>query len=75
MTEEEVKDSIVTGLFNTAEQIGQEVLEVESEDYHQFDRKLDSILMSKKFGIPVMLALLGVVFGLPLKVLIIRQNY
>jgi len=67
LTEEEVKDSIVSSLIKTAEQIGQEVLELETEDYNQFDRKLDSILMSKRFGIPVMLALLGLVFWLTIQ--------
>jgi len=67
LTVEEVKDSIVASLIKTAEQIGQEVLELERQDYNQFDRKLDSILMSKVFGIPVMLALLGVVFWLTIQ--------
>ena len=67
LTEEEVKDSIVASLIKTAEKIGQEVLEVERQDNNQFDRNLDSILMSKRFGIPVMLALLGVVFWITIQ--------
>jgi len=64
---EEVKDSITTSLIKTAEKIGQEVLVFAKEDYHQFDRKIDRLLISKRFGIPIMLALLGVVFWLTIQ--------
>ncbi|MGI6588748.1 MAG: ferrous iron transport protein B [Peptococcia bacterium] len=67
ITIEEVKDSIVASLVKTAEKIGQEVLVFEKENYNQFDRKMDNILISKRFGIPIMLALLGVIFWITIQ--------
>jgi ferrous iron transport protein B len=67
ITVEEVKDSIVASLVKTAEKIGQKVLVFEKEDYNQIDRKIDHILISKRFGIPIMLALLGAVFWITIQ--------
>ena len=57
----------MASLVKTAEKIGQKVLVFEKEDYNQMDRKIDHILISKKFGIPIMLALLGAVFWITIQ--------
>ena len=64
---EKSPDSNVIDLIKTAEKIGQEVVTFAKENYNQFDRQLDRILISKRFGIPVMLFLLGVVFWLTIQ--------
>ena len=37
------------------------------KNYNDFDRKLDNIITSKLFGIPIMIGLLGVVFWITLE--------
>lgn len=64
---DDIKDSMVSSIVKMAEKLGQETLVFTKEDYNQFDRKLDNILTSKKFGIPIMLALLGIVFWLTIQ--------
>lgn len=55
-------DRLVTAVVQTAESIARKVVSIKKADPHQIDRKLDNILTSRRFGIPVMLALLGLVF-------------
>lgn len=57
-----VQDMIVSSIVKQAENIAKDVVIIKNEKHNEFDRKLDDILTSKKYGIPVMLALLGVVF-------------
>ncbi|NLA05181.1 MAG: ferrous iron transport protein B [Firmicutes bacterium] len=55
-------DLIVGAIFETAEKIaGQAAVETASRSY-QWDRRLDRLFTSRSLGIPVMLALLGVLF-------------
>lgn len=56
------RDEIVSTLVTKAENISKNVLAFSIEKYNSTDRKIDSILTSKKFGIPLMILLLGVVF-------------
>ena len=58
------KDRVVSRIVRTAEEISSRVVSFENEKYNQTDRKIDSILTSKIFGIPIMIGLLGVVFWL-----------
>ena len=55
-------DLIVTAIFETAENIARRVTAAAVDQARQWDRRLDRLLTSKGFGIPVMLALLGVLF-------------
>src|SRR5690606_13177640 len=55
-------ESIAASTVAAAEAIVRQVVTIVSQEPHQFDRRLDQILTSRRFGIPIMLALLGVVF-------------
>ncbi len=63
----EIRDIIVSSIIQSAESIGSKVVTFENKEYNQLDRTLDNILTSKTFGIPIMLALLGVVFWLTIE--------
>ena len=58
------RDKIVTQLVRTAEKISSTVVSVKNKNYNDTDRKIDKYLTSKKFGIPIMILLLSVVFWL-----------
>lgn len=56
------KDEIVTTIVRRAEKIGSKVVTYDSSKYSLRDRKIDKILTSNTWGIPIMILLLGVVF-------------
>lgn len=58
------RDKIVSHLICTAEKICSQVIAFENQKYNCTDRRIDSILTSRVFGIPIMLGLLGIVFWL-----------
>lgn len=58
------RDKIVSHIIYTAEKISSKVVTFDNEKYNSTDRKIDSILTSRIFGIPIMIGLLGVVFWL-----------
>ena len=60
--QETFRDKIVSQLVNIAEDISHKVVSFENTDYNDFDRKIDKYLTSKKFGIPLMIFLLSIVF-------------
>lgn len=60
----ELRDRIVSNIVNTAESIGKEVVVLNNKAHNRLDEKIDSVLTSRLFGIPIMIALLGVVFWL-----------
>jgi ferrous iron transport protein B len=62
MMEESFRDEVVTTLVSKAEKISTEVVSRESSKYNITDRKIDRILTSKRYGIPIMILLLCVVF-------------
>ena len=59
---EAVKDYIVTGLVKKSEEIYKACVTLHNPCYNSTDRKIDKILTSKAFGIPIMLLLLGIIF-------------
>lgn len=59
---DKLRDRIVSTIFKLAENIANKVVTFENKGYNQMDRKIDAVLTSKTFGIPIMIALLGVVF-------------
>jgi len=65
------RDKVVSRIVMRAEEISRKVVSYENELYNLRDRKIDKIITSKGFGIPIMLALLGFVFWLT----IIGANY
>lgn len=55
------RDEIVSTLVKKAEEISKAVVSYSIEKYNERDRKIDKILTSKKFGIPIMILLLGII--------------
>jgi len=62
LMDEANRDMIVTTLINLSERISKEVVTINNKAYNDFDRKIDDYLTSKKFGIPIMILLLMVIF-------------
>lgn len=71
ITNKNFKDKIVSNIVKKAEEVSQEVCNFENRDYSGRDRKIDKILTSKKFGIPIMILFLGLIFWLT----IVGANY
>ena len=71
VNQEEIKDKIISSIVFKAENICQDVIEYENCSYKQRDRKIDKILTSRKWGIPIMLIFLGIILWLT----IIAANY
>ncbi|MFR2788253.1 MAG: ferrous iron transport protein B [Clostridia bacterium] len=65
------KDIIISKIVETAEKISNKVCIFEDKDYSERDRKIDKILTSKKYGIPIMMLFLGLIFWLT----IVGANY
>ncbi len=70
-TDEQARDDIVSKLFALAEDFTNESVTFKNKQHDKIDRRLDKILTSKLFGIPIMLLLLGFIFWLT----IIGANY
>ena len=67
---ERIADLIVSDLYTNAEEIAAKVV-TNGMSRPGWDRKLDDILTSRRFGYPIMIALLGIVFWLT----IVGSNY
>ena len=61
----------ISKIVTAAEKICKQVCTFKKTEYNMRDRKIDKILTSKKFGIPIMLVFLGIIFWLT----IIGSNY
>jgi ferrous iron transport protein B len=59
-----LRDIMVSKIFMLAEELARNVVTVENQLYNEFDRKIDRILTSRQYGIPIMASLLGAVFWL-----------
>ncbi len=64
ITHSNLTDKIVCSLVSEAESIAQNCISCEISEYASKDRLTDKILTSKTFGIPIMLAMLGIIFYL-----------
>lgn len=58
------RDKIVSQIVRTAEEIGSKTVTYDTAKYNLTDRKIDRILTSRIFGIPIMIGLLGLIFWL-----------
>ena len=67
----DVKNKIVSSIVNKCEIVSGNVINYISKKEKKIDRKIDKILTSKKFGIPIMLLFLRIVFWIT----IIGANY
>ncbi|MFA9398930.1 MAG: ferrous iron transport protein B [Clostridiaceae bacterium] len=63
----EFRDLIVTTIFKFAENISRKVVYNETKSPNKLDRKIDNILTSKLFGIPIMLFILGVIIWITIQ--------
>lgn len=71
VTEKNFKDKIVSNILYHSEEICKKVCIFENENYTYRDRKIDKILTSKAFGIPIMIIFLAIIFWLT----IVGSNY
>lgn len=71
ITKNNFKDLIVADIMHKSEDICKKVCTFEDENYSNRDRKFDKILTSKKFGFPIMILFLGIIFWLT----IVGSNY
>ena len=58
-------------VFEKAHNISQEVCTIENQNYNERDKKIDKILTSKKFGIPIMILFFCLIFWIT----IVGANY
>lgn len=65
------KDSIVSSILYKAESVQKSVCSYTNLSYNSKDRKIDKILTSKYFGIPIMLGFLAIIFWIT----IVGANY
>lgn len=56
------RDKIAAKIVSAAESISRKAVTTEDGQYLERDRKIDRVLTSRTFGIPIMIGLLGVVF-------------
>ena len=68
---ENFKDIIVSSIVTTAEKISNSVCTYGNSNYSARDRKIDKILTSKVFGLPIMILFLGIIFWIT----IVGANY
>ncbi len=61
---EDFTTSIVSAIMKESEEICKKVIILKNSNYNERDRKIDKILTSKIFGIPIMLLFLGIIFWL-----------
>lgn len=66
-----IKDTIVASIMKRSEEITNEVCIFHKKDYNMRNNKIDKILTSKKLGIPIMIAFLGIIFWIT----IVGANY
>ena len=71
ITSETIKDSIVSSIMKQSEELSNSVCTFKNKDYNSRNKKIDKILTSKRYGIPIMLIFLGLIFWIT----IIGSNY
>ena len=65
------QDEIITNIMKKAEEISNLVCTFNNKNYNLKNKKIDNILTSKKYGIPIMLTFLGIIFWIT----IVGANY
>lgn len=64
ITQCNLEEKIYSSVYDYCEKICAKVYEIKKENYYEKDVKLDKILTSKKYGIPIMLLILSAIFWL-----------
>ena len=67
----QIKDIIIESIIHKSEEVSKKVCTYENEKYYNKQLKIDKILTSKKFGIPIMIIFLALIFWIT----IIGANY
>lgn len=62
INDDKFHDKVISDIVHIAEDICSEVVKFGTKEYDSIDKKIDKVLTSKLFGIPIMLCLLGIVF-------------
>ena len=62
-----VKDEITNAIVKKSEEISKKVVKFENENYNLKNQKIDRIITSKVWGIPIMLVMLFCIFWLTIK--------
>ncbi len=60
-------DLIVANIVERSERIRRQVVTMENKGYRSLDVRIDNILTSKKYGIPIMILLLGLIFWITIE--------
>ena len=68
---DELKDKMISSIIFISENVVKDVVSINKKDYNARDRRIDKILTSKTFGIPIMLLFLGLIFYIT----IVGANY
>jgi ferrous iron transport protein B len=71
ITKTNLKDRIISSIVYRAEDVCNDILLHEQDDYNRRDRKIDKVLTSKTFGFPIMIFFLSVIFWIT----IVFANY
>lgn len=64
ISHDQFRDTVVSDIVGTAERIFRKVVTFEIDEYNHRDRKIDKILTSRIWGIPIMISLLSVILWL-----------
>ena len=64
IAKEDIKDKMISSIVFRAENVYKDTVNLENNQYNLRDRKIDKILTSKVWGIPIMLLFLGLIFWL-----------
>jgi len=64
INKDNIRNKIVSTIILEAESICKEVIRYENNKYKDRDRKIDKVLTSKIFGIPIMILFLGIILWL-----------
>ena len=71
ITRTNFRDNITSSIMKQAENVCKKVCKFEDKSYSNRDKKIDKILTSKTFGIPIMILFLGIIFWIT----IVGANY
>ena len=68
---DELKDKMISSIIFMSENVVKDTVSLNRKDYNSRDRRIDKILTSKTFGIPIMILFLGLIFYIT----IVGANY
>ena len=68
---DELKDKMISSIIFMSENVVKDTVSLNKKDYNARDRRIDKVLTSKTFGIPIMILFLGLIFYIT----IVGANY